>query len=99
VKTKIKAIVEYFHRSIVAAAKLNSVQLQMCPHKAALKLKNDVITCWNLFYHMVSHLCEVQEPLEATIALLHNPVDEWVALKEAASSIKTVRLCHDGSQC
>jgi len=65
----------------------------MCPNKAALKLKNDVITRLNSFYHMVSRLCEVQEPLDATIALLHNPVaalsaDEWVALKEVAVVLK-----------
>jgi len=42
---------------------------------------------------MANRLCEVQEPLEATIAVLHNPVaalsaDEWVVLKEVASVLK-----------
>lgn len=92
-KTKVKHIVEYFHRSTVAAEKLASLQLQMREDKGALKLKNDVVTRRNSTYHMCSRLCDVQEPLEAAIAVLHNPVtplsaDEWVALKEVTSSLK-----------
>jgi zinc finger BED domain-containing protein 1 (E3 SUMO-protein ligase ZBED1) len=92
-KVKVKAIVEYFHRSTMAADKLRSMQLQLRPDKAVLKLKNDVMTRWNSTYFMFNRLCEIQEPLEAAIALLHNPVkqltaDEWLALKEISLVLK-----------
>ena len=44
-------LVEYFHRSTVAAKKLRSLQLQMFPNKTVLKLKNDVPTRWNSTYY------------------------------------------------
>jgi len=72
---KVKAIVEHFHRSSVAAEKLTLLQFQMHPEKPALKLKNDVVTRWNSTFHMLQRLCEVQEPLEAALGVLHNPVE------------------------
>ena len=84
---------EYFHRSTVASEKLESLQLQMRPDNSPLKLKNDVVTRWNSTFYMCNRLCELQEPLEAAIAVLHNPVvslsaDERVILKEVTSALK-----------
>ena len=86
-KVKVKEIVEYFRRSTVAAEKLRFYQSQLLPNVEPLKLKNDVATRWNSTYMMCSRLCEVQEPLEAAIGVLHNPVnpltaDDWQALRE-----------------
>ena len=88
-KTKVKTIVGYFHQSTVAAAKLEELQVQMKPNQGPLKLKNDVVTRWNSTLHMCQRVCELQEPLNATIAVLMNPVDgltpeEWQSLKEIA---------------
>jgi len=93
IKTKVKNIVAYFHQSTVAAAKLEELQVQMRPDQGPLKLKNDVITRWNSTFHMCQRLCEVQEPLNATIAVLMNPVEcltteEWQALREIAVVLK-----------
>jgi hypothetical protein len=60
-KSKVKAIVEYFHRSTTAAEKLKSLQLQMRPSQQPLKLKNDVITRWNSTYLMLQRMCDVQD--------------------------------------
>ena len=92
-KVKVKHIVEYFHRRTVASEKLESLQLQMRPDNSPLKLKNDVVTRWNSTFYMCNRLCELQEPLEAAIAVLHNPVvslsaDERVILKEVSSALK-----------
>ena len=92
-KTKVKNIVTYFHQSTVAAAKLEELQAQMRPNQGTLKLKNDVVTRWNSTLHMCERMCEVQEPLNAAIAVLMNPVEcltteEWEALKEIAVVLK-----------
>ena len=46
---------------------------------------------------MCNRLCEVQEPLEAAIAVLYNPViplnaKEWVALREVSTVLKRPQL-------
>lgn len=43
-KSKVKDIVEYFHRSTVAAEKLRALQVPMKPQQNVLKLKNGVVT-------------------------------------------------------
>lgn len=48
-QTKVKNIVEDFHRSTVAAHKLYTVQEQLS-NSPPLKLKNEVITRWNSTY-------------------------------------------------
>jgi zinc finger BED domain-containing protein 1 (E3 SUMO-protein ligase ZBED1) len=93
IKEKVKTIVEHFRRSTVAAEKFRSLQIQMRPGKETLKLKNDVVTRWNSTYYMCSRVCDVQEPLEAAIALLHNPVapltaNEWTELREICRILK-----------
>lgn len=92
-KTKVKNIVTYFHQSTVAAAKLEELQAQMRPNQGTLKLKNDVVTRCYSTLHMCERMCEVQEPLNAAIAVLMNPVEcltteEWEALKEIAVVLK-----------
>jgi len=90
---KVKAIVEYFHRSTVAAEKLRSLQQQMRPEHNAVKLKNDVITRWNSTYDMFRRIYEIREPVEAAIAVLQKPVEtptteEWLILKEACEVLR-----------
>jgi len=65
----------------------------MRPNHTTLKLKNDVVTRWNSTLRMCQRVCELQEPLNATIAVLMNPLeclttDEWEALKEIAVVLK-----------
>ena len=93
-KDKVKGIVEHFHRSTSATEKLEFLQQQMKPNQEVLKLKNDIVTRWNSTYNMCRHMCAIQEPLEATIAVLHCPVspltdENWAALKEVCSILKT----------
>ena len=88
---KVKSVVEYFHRSSVAAAKLASLQLQMYSDKTPLKLKNDVVPT----YHMFQRITEIQEPVETALGVLRNPVDgltpdEWLVLREACTVLKHV---------
>ena len=88
-----KEIVEFFHRSTVAAEKFAALQRQMKPDCNVLKLKNDVVTRWNSIYAMCSRMCEVQEPLEAAVGVLHSPIssltsDEWCALREITTVLK-----------
>ena len=71
-RQKIKAIIEHFHRSTEAAENFASLQSQINPDKPALKLKNDVLARWNSAYEMFERITNVQEPLEATLGVLHN---------------------------
>ena len=48
---KVKAIVEFFHRSTVASEKFKEIQAQMSTDMP-LKLPMDVVTRWNSIYHM-----------------------------------------------
>jgi hypothetical protein len=89
-KSKVKAIVEYFHRSTIAAEELKSLERQMRPGQQPLKLRNDVVTRWNSTYLMLQCMCDVQELLEAATAALRNPVEpltshEWAVLKEVSA--------------
>lgn len=90
---KIKAIVEHFHKSPVATNKLMAVQEQLRPNQKPLKLKMDVITRWNSTLELIDRICLLQEPLEAALGILHNPVEnlsesEWQTLPEIIKILK-----------
>ena len=96
-RQKIKAIIEYFHRSTVAAEKFSSLQSQMNSNKTPLKLKNDVLTRWNSTYEIFEQIVNVQESLEAAFGILHNPVEnffieEWQTLPEICKVLKPFDL-------
>ena len=106
-RQKVKAIIEHFHRRTVAAEKFASLQSQINPDKPALKLKNDVLTRWNSTYEMFERIANVQEPLEGTLGVLHNPVEnlsteEWQTLPEICNALKpfnfvTKEICAEKS--
>lgn len=90
---KMKAIVEYFHRSTVAADKLNSYQKQMQPDKVPLKLIMDVVTRWNSTFFMMERLVKIQEPLEAAMGVLRSDLDrissdEWTLISEMCNVLQ-----------
>ncbi|CAH2007669.1 unnamed protein product [Acanthoscelides obtectus] len=90
---KVKCIVEYFHRSSIATKKLYAVQEQLKPGQKPLKLIMDVITRWNSTLDMLERVANLQEPIEAAIGLLHNPVEnlsenEWRILPEVVKILK-----------
>ena len=57
---KIKAVVEYFHRSTVASDKLKATQKQMGQEQ--LRFKQDVATRWNSTFYMLKRLIEAKDP-------------------------------------
>lgn len=90
---KIKVIVEHFHKSPIATKKLIAMQEQLKPNQKALKLKMDVATRWNSTLDMIERICSLQEPLEASLGILHNPVknlseSEWQTLPEIIKILK-----------
>lgn len=82
---RVKAIVEYFHRSNPAKKKLAEMQEQM--HISALKLKQDVPTRWNSTYDMLMRLLRVKEALIATLAIMRPdlslPQEDWTEVEKA----------------
>ncbi|CAH2013573.1 unnamed protein product [Acanthoscelides obtectus] len=93
IRHKVKAVVEYFHRSSQANSKLLSTQTRMDANSIPLKLKNDVSTRWNSSYYMFERFLKLEESLTITIGLLHNPVqllseEEWSILKEICQVLK-----------
>lgn len=90
---KIKTIVEHFHRSPVATKKLFEMQEQLNPGNKPLKLIMDVVTRWNSTLDMIERVSNLQAPVEATIGLLHNPVQnlteqEWQILPDIIKILK-----------
>jgi hypothetical protein len=86
---KVKAIVEFFHRSTAATQKLKSTQRQMS--MAELKLKQECVTRWNSAFHMIQRILESKDAVIATLAVINAPVaplsqEEWEALQEASSA-------------
>lgn len=98
IRAKVKAVVEHFHRSSQANAKLLSTQTRMDANCVVpLKLKNDVSTRWNSTYFMFERFLKLEEPLTVTVGLLHHPVqllsqEEWKILKEITQVLKPFEL-------
>ncbi|KAL7728745.1 hypothetical protein ACLKA6_004113 [Drosophila palustris] len=79
VRTKAKAIVEFFNRSTSAQKKLKDMQaLLKLPE---LKLTQDVPTRWNSTYKMFKRLATLKEAVMATISTLRSDLilssDDW----------------------
>lgn len=90
---KAKNIVDFFHRSTVAASKFTSYQRQMRPDKVPLKLVNDVKTRWNSSYMMLERLLKVQEPLEAAMGVLRTDLvlltpEDWTTIADLCLILK-----------
>lgn len=88
---KVKAIVEYFHRSTVASEKLRATQKQM--GQEPLRLKQDVATRWNSTYYMLKRFTEVKNPIMSTMALINLSLptllpEEWEISREILEMIK-----------
>nr|XP_055044282.1 zinc finger BED domain-containing protein 4-like [Misgurnus anguillicaudatus] len=88
---KIKAIVEYMHRSTVAAEKLKATQQQM--GLPELKLKQDCPTRWNSTFDMLQRFLANKDAIITTLALVNARLetltqDEWKELEEACEALR-----------
>lgn len=77
---KVKATVEFIHRSTVAAERLKSTQHQM--ELPELRPKQECATRWNPIFYMFKHILETNYVFISTLALINEPVDmlnqeEW----------------------
>lgn len=100
---------EHFYKSAIATKKLITMQEQLRPNQKALKLKMDVVTRWNITLDMIERICLLQEPLEASLGILHNPVEnlsdvEWQTLPEIIKILKpfkelTEEMSSEKSDC
>lgn len=82
---KVKAAVEYFHRSTVGAEKLKSTQRQM--GMPELRPKQDCPTRWNSTFYMLKRFLESKDAIISTLAIVSAPVDpltqeEWEVMEE-----------------
>jgi len=62
-----------------------------------LRLINDVVTRWNSTFDTFNRIRQLQEPLQAAIALLNNPVEtltdtEWTVLREVSRILKPFQV-------
>ncbi|KAL3286748.1 hypothetical protein HHI36_001241 [Cryptolaemus montrouzieri] len=79
--------------SLVATKKLLAMQEQLRSGQKPLKLKMDVITRRNSTLEMIERITILQEPLEAALELLHNPIEnlsetDWQVLPEIIKVLK-----------
>ncbi|XP_055786983.1 zinc finger BED domain-containing protein 4-like [Salvelinus fontinalis] len=82
---KVKAAVEYFHRSTVGAEKLKSTQRQMGVPE--LRPKQDCTTRWNSTFYKLKRFLESKDAIISTLAIVNAPVDaltqeEWEVVEE-----------------
>lgn len=70
IRSKVRSIVGYFHRSSKGADKLKDTQARDHPEKTPLKLINEVSTRWNSTYFMLERVCTIRNSLVSTIAVL-----------------------------
>lgn len=87
---RVKAVVEYFHRSNPGSKKLQEIQVQM--NISPLKHKQDVATRWNSTYDMLMRVLRVKESLIATLAIMRSdlslPEDDWLVIAKATELLK-----------
>uniref|UniRef100_A0A1A8EZV8 HAT C-terminal dimerisation domain-containing protein n=2 Tax=Nothobranchius korthausae TaxID=1143690 RepID=A0A1A8EZV8_9TELE len=88
---KVKAIVEFFHRSTTATEKIKSTQRQM--GMPELKLKQDCVTRWNSTFYMLKRILESKDAVISTLAVINAPVnhlsqEEWDVLQEACTILE-----------
>lgn len=88
---KVKAIVEFFHRSPIAAEELRSTHRQI--GMPALKLKQDCVTRWNSTFHMLKRILDCKEAIISTLAVINAHVaplcqEEWEVLQEACTVLE-----------
>ncbi|CAH0407647.1 unnamed protein product [Chilo suppressalis] len=88
--TKVKHVVEYFHRSIPGAKKLCEIQQQM--NLTPLKLKQDVVTRWNSTFEMLQRFLQIKSAVIATLALMRDDLalsqDDWIIIENALPILK-----------
>ncbi|XP_052383386.1 zinc finger BED domain-containing protein 4-like [Oncorhynchus keta] len=82
---KVKAAVEYFHRSTVGAEKRKSTQRQMVLPE--LRPKQDCTTRWNSTFYMLKQFLDSKNAIISTLANVNAPVDaltqeEWKVVEE-----------------
>ncbi|KAJ8720658.1 hypothetical protein PYW08_006123 [Mythimna loreyi] len=70
---RVKAVIEYFHRSLPAKKKLVEIQEQM--NISPLKLKQDVTTRWNSTYDALSRMLRMRVALFATLAIMRPDIN------------------------
>ncbi|XP_045577752.1 zinc finger BED domain-containing protein 4-like [Salmo salar] len=80
---KVKAAVEYFHRSTVGAEKLKSTQRQM--RMTELRPKQDCTVEFNIY--MLKRFLESKDAIISTLTIVNAPVDaltqeEWEVVEE-----------------
>ncbi|KAI4884502.1 hypothetical protein NFI96_023826, partial [Prochilodus magdalenae] len=101
---KVKAIVEYVHRSTVATENLKAAQKQL--GLAESRLKQDCPTRWNSTYYMMLRFLENNDAIITTLALTNPRLaaltpDEWEEMKQACDVLKpfeevTVEISGEG---
>ncbi|XP_076118622.1 E3 SUMO-protein ligase ZBED1-like [Alosa pseudoharengus] len=100
---KLTAIVEFFHKSAVAAERLKSTQKQM--GVPVLRPKQDCVTRWNSTFHMLKRAMESKDAIVSTLAIMNSNIElltqeEWLEIKEACAVLEpfdqvTVKISAD----
>ncbi|XP_041722424.2 zinc finger BED domain-containing protein 4-like [Coregonus clupeaformis] len=88
---KVKAVVEFFHKSTVAAQKLKSTQRQMGIPE--LRPKQECATRWNSTFDMLKRMLEIKDAIISTLALINASIEplsqeEWELVKEVCAVLQ-----------
>lgn len=92
VVAKVKAIVEYVHRSTVASERLRATQLQM--GLEPLKIKQDVTTRWNSTFYMLQRVLDRKDAIISTLALVNPNLTTLTRFVTASKVILMARGLH-----